>query len=173
MWEKPADFSPIRRQLSEYLKQSLGKKTREWAYQGVPPKAFVEPIITDWDGNIPVDYKFHTFGGTVFAIQADVDRFKGHKRSFYTPEWTEMPFHITYEAAPPVPAPANLSEMLSIASTIGKQFSYARVDLYDTGSQPFFGEVTFYPDAGNVHFDPPAWDGIFGSQWLMPAASPA
>ena len=56
--------------------------------------------------------------------------------------------------------------MLELAESIGRDFSYVRVDLYQIEGRTRFGELTFYTGAGNDRFEPPEWDAIFGQQWV-------
>lgn len=45
--------------------------------------------------------------------------------------------------------------MIAAAETLGRAFDFVRVDLYDLGVIPRFGEMTFYPGSGLDPFDPP------------------
>ena len=39
--------------------------------------------------DVPKDYKFFTFNGKVHIIQVDGERFSGHRRSLYDPDWRD------------------------------------------------------------------------------------
>ncbi len=54
--------------------------------------------------------------------------------------------------------------MLMIASKLSEGFPFVRVDLYTT-PDIFFGEMTFYPDAGFSKFSPEYWDLKIGNYW--------
>ena len=58
--------------------------------------------------------------------------------------------------------------MLRIAEQIGSAFDFVRVDLYDTGDEVFFGELTIYPGAGYERFATREDDLFFGSFWRLP-----
>ena len=55
--------------------------------------------------------------------------------------------------------------MIDGAETLGSGFDFVRVDLYDTGSVPRFGEMTFYPGSGLDPFDGEGLDEMFGRWW--------
>lgn len=70
------------------------------------------------------------------------------------------------EVERPVPKPRNFEKMLQLAEEIGVQFDFVRVDLYEVPSGIFFGETTFYPDAGYGRIEPAEWDFKFGAPWM-------
>jgi hypothetical protein len=54
--------------------------------------------------------------------------------------------------------------MLAAAETLASGFPFARVDLYDFGGSPRFGEVTFYPQSGFFRMSP-RYDLEVGRYW--------
>jgi hypothetical protein len=165
---EPPDKKAALRTLRGYLQYRHERSSEERAYAQVRPRLLVEPLLENAEHGL-VDYKFHTFSGRVYAIQVDVDRFTRHRRNFYSPKWERMPFGVLYpQASFDVKPPARLEEMLKIASRIGEDFSYVRVDLYEYGEEVKFGELTFTPGAGLEPFDPPEFDRRFGEQWKLP-----
>ena len=58
--------------------------------------------------------------------------------------------------------------MFDIAALLSEGLPFARIDLYNSEGQIYFGEITFYPDSG---FDPnllPETDSYFGSLIHLP-----
>jgi hypothetical protein len=55
--------------------------------------------------------------------------------------------------------------MIAGAETLAEDFPFVRVDLYEVGGQPLFGEMTFYPNSGIRHFSPPEYDTKIGAFW--------
>jgi hypothetical protein len=53
--------------------------------------------------------------------------------------------------------------MIAIAETLGGDFEFARIDLYDHDGRIYFGEITHYPNGRTEIFDPPASTG----PWAM------
>lgn len=165
--ERPIDEEKIRRELRNYLHRNHDRASEEWAYSQVHRRLLVEPFVEGGEHGL-VDYKFHTFGGRVFAIQVDLDRFVDHRRCFFDPSWTRMPIELLYPKPEPtavIPPPLELQSMIRYAEQIGVGFSYVRVDLYDLAGEVKFGEATFYPGAGREKFKPPEFDELFGAQW--------
>lgn len=168
--ERPANEGEVRRRVGRLLRYRHERASEEWAYSKIAPRLLVEPWVVESgiEGGKHglIDYKFHTFGGRVFAIQVDVDRYTNHRRSFFDPSWTPMQFELLYrKASYPIPAPVTLREMLRYAAEIGEGFAYVRVDLYEVGGRVKFGEATFYPGAGLEVFNPPEYDALFGALW--------
>jgi hypothetical protein len=52
---------------------------------------------------------------------------------------------------------------------LGADFDFVRIDFYDVGGIPRFGEMTFYPGSGLDPFDPPELDHELGRYWLSSA----
>ena len=170
--EKPPGERKVRRRLLDLLRYRHQHSAEEWAYSQIAPRLLVEPFVAEpfIDGRPHglTDYKFHTFGGRVFAVQVDVGRYTRHTRNFYTPEWEPMNFSLLYpRASGEIPKPAALDEMIARAGRIGEGFSYVRVDLYEIEGKSKFGEVTFYPGAGLEVFKPKQFDALFGEQWNL------
>lgn len=55
--------------------------------------------------------------------------------------------------------------MITAASVLGKGFDFVRIDFYEIGGKPYFGEMTFTPEAGLGRFDPPEIDRLLGEMW--------
>jgi hypothetical protein len=56
--------------------------------------------------------------------------------------------------------------MMAAAEEMARGFEFARVDFYQPGEHPLFGEVTFYPGSGLDKFDPVELDEVMGGLWL-------
>jgi len=159
----------IKKKLAGFLKFDHAALAQEWAYAKVQRKIFVEPLIETPEGYLP-DYRFHVFAGTAYAIETIVDIYgRNRKENMYDKEWQLL--NVVHGQYPkykkPLPRPLLLDEMIRLAETIGKDFSYVRVDLYQIGGAVKFGELTFYPGAGHERFNPPEWDYKFGQQWKL------
>ena len=173
--ERPADPEEIRQKLAAFLKIDYEDILEEWAYSNVERKILVEPFIETPQDYIP-DYKFHVFGGVVFAVEMVIYRFGGYWINLFDRDWNRLDIK-NYAKRPPykddVQPPVQLGEMLKLAEALGADFPYVRVDLYEIDEQIKFGEMTFYPGSGYDRFDPPEWDEKFGRQWAINAASRA
>jgi hypothetical protein len=168
--ERPAKEGKVRRGLGRLLRYRHERASEEWAYSQIAPRLLVEPWLmeprVEGGEHGLIDYKFHTFGGQVFSIQVDVDRYTNHGRSFFDRSWSPMEFELLYpRASYEIPRPVALSEMIRCAEQIGEGFAYVRVDLYEVAGKVKFGEATFYPGAGLEVFNPPEFDALFGALW--------
>ena len=145
---------------------------KEWAYLNIPPRVVVEEFL-DEDGHPPADYKFFVFSGKARLIQVDTGRFTGHRRNLFDENWRSLAVALRFPRPPsPPPRPAHLPEMLSIAERLGKDFTFARVDLYQYRGRVFFGEITHYPGGGSEDFDPLEFDHALGELWRSGQAIP-
>lgn len=148
----------------KWLSTDYSRVARENTYKHMTPRVVFEELLRDPKSNaVPQDYKFYVFKGVCRAIHVDAERFSNHRRSFFDKDWNYLPFWAQYPFAGPLEKPYNLTEMVSLAERLGKDFDFVRVDLYDLGDRVVFGEMTHFPDGGNVRFYPKVYDTWFGS----------
>ena len=117
------------------------------------------------------DFKFFVFGGQPLLVQVDVDRYSDHRRNLYDPSWRFFDVVYSYpNSEREIRPPAQLGTMLKIAETLGSDFDFVRVDLYEVSGQVKFGEMTSYPEGGMARFDPESFDAYLGGLWRLPPA---
>lgn len=135
---------------------------REWAYRYLKPRFFAE----EWLGGgetPPTDYKFFVSKGTVRAVQVDLERTSRHQRALMTSNWEMLDITYVYPQPNTIPRkPDHLDEMIKVAETLGEEFEFVRVDLYDLGERVVFGELTHYPQSGSGPFGSKEEDLRFG-----------
>jgi TupA-like ATPgrasp len=61
--------------------------------------------------------------------------------------------------------------MIEGAEALAHDIDFVRVDLYDLGGKPRFGEMSFYPGSGLDPFDPISLDAMLGRCWLDPGVT--
>jgi hypothetical protein len=162
---RDVDWDEIRRATALWMRRSYGGWLDEWGYQGVPRGLLIEPFVGAGPG-LPIDYKLYVFHGRVEAIQVHFDRETDHRWTLYDRSWSRL------SASPPRidrGPPAALNQMIEGAETLGADFDFVRIDFYDVGGIPRFGEMTFYPGSGLDPFDPPELDHELGRYWLSSA----
>ena len=155
-----------------WMKQNMYYLSKEPQYKTIKPRLVVEQLITDPEGNVPMDFKLHCFHGQVEAIQVDIGRFVDHRRNFYDVNWQLLPFtwshwkknKCLWPNGRAVERPAALGEMIGVARTLAQDFDYVRVDLYNCNGQVYFGELTLHPGGGWERFAPPGYDLFFGNK---------
>ena len=160
-------FEPWMRQtMLRWLHTPYGLHKHEWAYQRIPRRIVVEPLLRDQNGDIPPDYKLHVIGGQVSFIQVDVDRFGTHQRSLFDRHWAQLPVAYEYPGGPPLERPPILDNMVGLAEQLAEPFDYLRVDQFIVDGRPVLGELSHYVGSGGDAFRSAIWDAWFGAQWL-------
>lgn len=157
--------------IKEWLKRDCYALGREWAYKDIVPKVIVEEYLEDTENKYDGinDYKFICFGGKVYYVVFDVDRYSGHKRSIYDENWNYVDVETDCEKlGDVVPKPEGFEEMKKIAEDLSVDFPSVRVDLYWLNHRVYFGELTFYPWTGYVQFKPDEFDFEMGRQFILP-----
>ena len=160
------DWPRIRREAHRWLRRRYGAILEEWLYGEIEPQLLVEPFVGRCD-RLPTDYKFFVFGGRAEFIQVDTDREHAHKRVVFDRSWNALPLRLQFPVERRrIPPPPSLGRMIEAAETLGRGFDFVRVDLYDVGGRPMFGELSFYPGSGLDGFRPVRFDALFGEYWL-------
>jgi hypothetical protein len=160
-----------RARLIEAIRNDLDFDFANWSgepwYDDIPKRVVAEASLSDASGAVPRDYKFFVFHGKVRTIQVDLDRFVAHRRAMFDRDWNPLPC-IYGQRPPKVPPerPRSLDRMLDIAETLGREFDFVRVDLYEIDDhQIYFGEMTLAPASGLKRFVPADYDRALGSYW--------
>jgi len=165
----PARWGRVERKVHTWLTTSYGGKGGEWHYGAMPRRVLVEPHIGDPE-RLPDDYQLWVFHGRVHFVQWHTDRGTPSFGVRYVDrDWTEA-FRSTkfrlHERMPP--KPQSWDTMVWIAETLGRDFPFVRVDLYEVDGHPYVGELTFTPTAGFHRFEPPETDRMLGRLWRKP-----
>jgi hypothetical protein len=145
---------------------------REWPYKDIPPRIIAEQYMTD-DGTELKDYKIFCFDGEPRLVEVDFNRFVGHKRNLYTPDWRYIDGSMAYPADPKVQnqKPQTLDSMLALARKLSASRPFVRTDFYSVGDRIYFGEMTFYPDSGFGYFKPESLGNMMGDWLKLPTPS--
>jgi hypothetical protein len=163
--ESDLNWPRIESLAAEWRRAPFGVDLGEWLYSEIKPALLVEPFIGE-RLRLPIDYKLWTFSGRVKIIEVATDREGDHKATMFDADWRRLPFRGDYPTDPrPIAKPASLDRMIKAAEILSEDFPFVRVDFYEIGDQPKFGEMTFYPASGFETFDPPEWDAKIGRFW--------
>lgn len=151
--------------LSKALKVKYYLLSREWPYKNVHPKIIAEKFMVDESLKELKDYKTFNFNGFLQYIQVDYNRFCGHQRNLYDKKWNKMDFEYVYSSNPQkaIFKPNTLDTIHKLNSVICKEMPFVRCDWYCIGDKIYFGEMTFFPEAGFGKFNPSKWDEKFGN----------
>lgn len=159
------DWPRIESLIAEWHRNPYGADMGEWHYGEIKPALLVEPFIGE-GMTLPRDYKLWTFSGKVKFIEVVTDQEHQHKCTMFDPEWHRLPFSCIFPSDPRIIAkPLSLNRMIGAAEVLAEDFPFVRIDLYEVGSRPRFGEITFYPASGYAAFIPPEWDIEIGKLW--------
>ena len=156
------DWDAIRGDAAKWTARRYGFWLDEWLYAHVPRGLIVERFVGE-DGTLPIDYKLFVFGGRVQYVQVHLGREHAHRWLVFDRDWrcVSLP---TLDTPPP---PATLPAMIAAAEELARAFDFVRVDFYEIGARPLFGEMTFYPGSGLGRFDPVELDDRMGACWLQ------
>lgn len=144
------DEKKVKSQLKKWMETDYGIQYCEPHYSSIKPRITVERFLDDEvDGQLPIDYMIHCFHGKPQVIEVGVDLGKlGKKYSTYNCDWNLLPYYKDSEMSDGIiNPPKKLNQMLEIAKSLSKAFTYVRVDLYYCRDKIYFGELTFTPGA--------------------------
>lgn len=140
----------------------------EWGYGEARPLLLLEERIPTPDDSPPTDYKFFVFDGRVELVQVNRGRFDDQTATFLDADWNRLPVRWRIRPVADEPRPAELDTMLEVASTLGADWDFIRVDLYAVDGVVWFGEYTPYPGGGLLRYTPKHFDVEQGLHWQLP-----
>ncbi|STP07792.1 putative glycosyltransferase [Helicobacter fennelliae] len=151
--------------LKKHLNTNYYTKTREWHYDNIEPRVFVEEML----GENLSDYKLHVICNNISHIDIISDRLKCPTTTTMNEQWEDLEFNYKNKAVTLLPKPQNFQTLKNIALHLAKPFDYVRVDLYVIKNKIFVGELTFTPNGGIDTEIPPIWDKKLGDLWKIKA----
>jgi len=147
------DYDKVRKELRKGLKENFFLKAREWPYKDVPRKIICEQYLTD-SANVNglTDYKFFCFNSHVESVMLCVDRHLNDVKFFFFSLQWELERYNKRGAECiegfTLQKPQYMDRMFSVAGQLSEGLPFARVDLYESNGQIFFGELTLFPTGG-------------------------
>lgn len=145
-----------------------------WASHQIPRRFIIEHMLKGENGGPPRDYKFFVFNGEVLMIQVDRDRFRRHRRDLYDAKGRLLPVGLAYKRSE-MPDflldSMRVGAMTEVAAELGKQFDFARIDLYWVDGGVFLGEITQTPGRGHERFTELSFDQMLGAAWKYNSAA--
>lgn len=161
----------VQQKFRDYLVQSGSSAGREWVYKSDSKVIVAEKLLEDplRPGQDLRDYKILCFNGQPEYIICVDGRYTDHYcHVVYDPQWNKQDVIIGQSSnSANYQKPDTLEEMLEIARTLSKDFPAVRIDLYDIGGQILFGEMTYFPWSGYMHFRPDEFDFILGEKFTL------
>ena len=167
--KKLFDYERAKRELEQGLKNDYSWLGREWFYKKIQHRIIAEQYMEDESGFELKDYKIFNFtGGGYQLIQVDYGRFSEHKRRFYSASWEKLDMTIgdyPDDESVIIEKPKVLHELLELAKILSKGTKFLRTDFYIVRDKIYFGEMTFYPEAGQAKILPAEMDFKMGT-WI-------
>jgi hypothetical protein len=151
----------IAKKIKKWLKINFYKFYKEWSYKNIKRKIIIEQYLGD---NVN-DFKIFVFNNSAQFILVVFDRYAYNVRNFYNLKWELLDIKYCYNNSTKVIAkPYNLKKMINYAEILSDKFPFVRVDFYEIDRKLYFGEMTFYPNAGFIKFleNHEKWDLAWG-----------
>jgi hypothetical protein len=150
--KKTFDIEKAEVKINQHLSQNYYYYWREWPYKNVIPKIMIEEYMTDLRAGEFEDYKFMCFSGVADNVMVCTGRCEGNtKFRFFDKEWNFKRYNISALNEPEgytMAKPECIDRMFEIAESLARDFPCVRVDLYYANNKIYFGEMTFFPQAG-------------------------
>ena len=164
------DQEAAKRKLDKALKTNYFYPSREWPYKNIVPRIIAEKYMVDESEIELKDYKIYNFSGVPELIQVDFGRFTKHERNLYTTKWEYINEQIEYptDRNRLISKPENLEEMLSCARKLSEGIPSVRTDFYSINGKVYFGEITFYQEAGFGRFESEEYERKLGNLIKLP-----
>ena len=161
--------------LKTHLKTNYFLREREYPYKDVHGRIIAEKFLQDSHGGEVRDYKFFCFNGKPRLLFIASDRFKSAdekpKFDYFDMELNHLNMrskgHKNNETLKHITIP-NFEEMKELAARLSHGFPFVRIDFYNVNGKIYFGEITFFHDAGIVPMIPDNWNKLLGDWILLP-----
>lgn len=170
--KKALDLDRVKQTFRDFCAQSGSSAGREWVYRGGKSVIVAEQYLTDpsQPNGALRDYKILCFNGKPEYIICVHGRYTDHYcHVVYDARWNKQDVTIGHSSsAADYARPDTLPQMLEIAETLSEGFPAVRVDLYSIEGRIYFGELTYFPWSGYMHFQPDEFDYQLGSKFVLP-----
>ena len=103
----------------------------------------------------PNDYKVLCFNGNARLIEFIRGRGGVNMtQDFYDREWNKLNIVLDHPNSEYTQKePVNFEQMMLLSETLTRDMYHCRVDWYEVNHKLYFGEMTFYDNAGQGHFE--------------------
>lgn len=158
--------------INKCLKKNFYNNFREWPYKNVKPRIIIEKYMATEEQRELIDYKFFCFNGEpkFIYVSEGLSNHKTAKISFADMNYKKTDFYRKdYQQFEELPLkPINFEKMKELASKLSRNITFIRVDFYEIEGKIYFGELTFFPNAGFIPFCPERYDKILGDMLILP-----
>jgi hypothetical protein len=167
------DLEEVKQKFRHFYAESGSSAGREWVYTtDQKPVVIAEKLLRDPNNALGSlrDYKILCFGGKVaYIICVDGRYTPDYCHVVYDAEWNKQDVIIGESSnAANYEKPETFDRMMEIAGILSADFPAARIDLYSIEGKIYFGEITYFPWSGYMHFVPDSFDFELGSKFSLP-----
>ena len=137
----------------------------------------VRKIIAEEYLDTKIEYKLWCFAGKCRFIKIEImNEYASNGKpanqtgQYFYPDWSPADFKtVGAEPTVTIEKPKKLNELLMVTEKLASSFDFVRIDFFETTDGNLrFGEMTFSPAAGRIHFVPESKDAEFGKWFNMP-----
>lgn len=164
------DKKRVIRNLRKGLRENYYSGYREWPYRDVPRRVLAEQFMEDENGELDlVDYKFFCFNGDPFMMYISQDHSEHPTTDFFDMDFQRLPIRMKDPNSEGiVRKPEHFEEMKRLATILCKGIPHLRVDFYIVNNRVYFGELTFFHNAGFTEIHPEEWDRRIADMIKLP-----
>ena len=140
------------------------------AYYPVKPCVIVEDLIAEIASGVD-EYKFFCFDGEPACVYHSNNHFCRGKNtncsvSFFDLSWNNLGIQYgNHFNNPSARKPIFMNDMIRISRILSKDFSFVRVDFFETDEKFFLAEMAFTQGAGLTPYQPDWFDFRLGTLW--------
>lgn len=105
------------------------------------------------------DYKWFCFNGEPFMMYVSHDNAEHATTDFFDMNYNRLPLRMKDPNSDNPPAkPKEFEEMREYAKVLSRHIPFLRVDFYVISHKVYFGELTFFHNAGFCKVKPDKWN---------------
>ncbi|MCI8730339.1 MAG: glycosyl transferase [Lachnospiraceae bacterium] len=164
------DIKKSRKKLERCLKHNYYYYHREYPYKNVRPRIIAEKYI-ELSAPGCAEYKFFCCDGKVqwVMVCTGIGHTENRTNDGYTRDFVHIPVTFACKnSIEKLEKPAEFEKMVEIAERLSKGMIQVRIDMYLLNRKIYFGEFTFFHDAGTSPFKPEKYDFYFGQFIHLP-----
>jgi len=160
------DIDAAKHKLLKGAKENGYWHAREWPYKNVKPRIIIEKYLEDSNKQFLLDNKFFCFNGIPKIMYLSSDLSENAHTDFFDMDFSHLPIRMKDPNSEIIPfKPQKFEEMKALARELCKGIPHVRTDFYLINNEIYFGEITFYHNAGFCEVNPSEWNLKMG-EWI-------
>lgn len=146
-----AQIEKLKQRYAGRLSREYGVGKGEWHYGSIRPRFLVEERLPGATPHVgPADIKVHCVKGRPSLVHVIDSRQSNSRQAFFSPDGGPLNLRVKAHRETIVDYDFDpiRTKILPLATTLAEPFKYVRVDFYLIEGTPYFGEMTFFEEAG-------------------------